>query len=59
MDGWMDGCGDTHSFRVALPPLGGAGPARNTGLLLVVEVQLLLILDRLLPDWHQVIVQLT
>lgn len=49
----------TYGFRVALPPLGGAGPPRHTGLLLIVEVQLLLVLHRLLPHRHQVVVQLT
>lgn len=48
-----------YSFRVALPPLGGAGPAWDAGLLLIVKVQLLLVLHRLLTHWHQVIVQLT
>lgn len=49
----------THGFRVTLPPLGRAGPARYVGLLLIVKVQLLLILHGLLPHRHQVIIQLT
>lgn len=49
----------TYGFRVALPPLGRAGPAWYTGLLFIMKVQLLLILHCLLPNGHQVIVQLT
>lgn len=49
----------SYGFRVALPPLGRAGPAWDAGLLFIVKVQLLLILNRLLPHWHQVIIQLT
>lgn len=49
----------SYGFRVALPPLGRAGPARYAGLLLIMKVQLLLILHCLFPHRHQVIIQLT